>query len=120
MEAMQQAYKLASKSALNNANKGKKLYDRKVHSSVLHPGDRVLVQNLTPRGGTGKLRSHWEQDVHVVVRRKDPESPIYDVKPENGKERDRTLHRNLFLQCDHLPYDKVPGRASSMEKPTRE
>ena len=57
---MHEAYKLAAQSAGKNARRGKKQYDKKVRSSVLQPGDRVLIRNLTPRGGPGKLRSHWE------------------------------------------------------------
>jgi hypothetical protein len=38
-----------------------------------------------------------------VVSRKNPESPVYDIKPESGKGKKRTLHRNLLLPCDYLP-----------------
>lgn len=70
---------------------------------LLCPGDRVLVRNLTPRGGLGKLRAFWEEEIHVVVSRKSPESSVYDVKPESGRGKMRTLHRNLLLPCDYLP-----------------
>ena len=115
-EAMHEAYKLAAQSAGKNARRGKKQYDKKVRSSVLQPGDRVLIRNLTPRGGPGKLRSHWEQQIHVVIRRKNPESPVYDVEPENGNGRTRTLHRNMLLPCDHLPFEGTPKKVKPESK----
>ncbi|CAB3992586.1 Retrovirus-related Pol poly from transposon [Paramuricea clavata] len=62
--AMKEAYAKASNLASKNASRGKKQYDKKVRSTVLQPGDRVLVRNLTPRGGPGKLQSFWEDEVH--------------------------------------------------------
>ena len=48
----------------------KHLYGRRVNTSQLEPGDRVLVRNLSQRGGPGKLRSHWVERVHVVIKQK--------------------------------------------------
>ena len=103
--AMQEAYSLATESARKRAGRGKKHYDKRVRSSVLKAGDRVLVRNLTPRGGPGKLRSFWEKDVHIVVKRHGDSSPVYDVKPEIGTGAIRTLHRNHLLVCDFLQPD---------------
>ena len=104
--AMQEAYSLASKSAQKAAEKGKKQSNKRIRSTVLSPGDRVLVRNLTPRGGPGKLRAFWEDEIHVVVSRKGPESPVYDIKSEAGRGKIRTLHRNLLLPCDYLPSEQ--------------
>ena len=41
-----------------------------VRSSILRPGDRVLERNLRERGGPGKLCSHWEDQIRIVVSRK--------------------------------------------------
>ena len=68
--AMQEAYSLASKSATKSAMRGKRNYDKRVRSSALQAGDRVLVRNLIPRGGPGKLRAFWEDEIHVVIARK--------------------------------------------------
>ena len=81
--AMQEAY--ASKSAEKSVIRGKKNYDKRVRSSALEVGDRVLVRNLTPRGGPGKLRAFWEDEFHVVIARKGEGSPVYDVRPESGE-----------------------------------
>ena len=78
---------------------------------MLHPGDRVLVRNMTPRGGTGKLRNHWEEHIHVVIRQVGKDIPVYEVKPEQGKGRLRILHRNLLLPCDYLPLEVQPKAA---------
>ena len=95
-ESMQEAYHIVGQNAQKAGRKGKTQHDRCVGNVVLQPGDRVLVRNLKERGGPGKLRSYWEDQIHVVVRRKE-NSPVYEVSPENGKQRLRTLHRNLLL-----------------------
>ena len=105
-DAMKEAYQRAGRKINERGLRAKKTYDRWVRSSVLEPGDRVLVRNLSERGGPGKLRSFWEDDIHVVIKRKGPESPVYEIKPENGEGRkNRVLHRNLLLPCDYLPSD---------------
>ena len=99
---MEEAYKVARRVAGKSSARGKTHYDRRVHSSVLHPGDQVLVRNLSETGGPGKLRAYWENDVHIVVKRLGDDSPVYELHPESGKGRKRTLHRNLLLPCDDL------------------
>ena len=108
--AMTEAYELAGKKSNEVGTRAKQRYDRFVRSSVLLPGDRVLVRNLSERGGPGKLRSHWEDRVHVVVSRKGDDSPVYEVKPEVGSGGNRILHRNLLLPCNSLPID-IPSKS---------
>ena len=105
LAAMKEAYAIASKNAEASALRGKRNHDQqKVHSTVLCPGDRVLVRNLSERGGPGKLRSFWEDQVYVVVRQKDG-IPVYEVIPEKSQSTGklRVLHRNLLMPCDFLP-----------------
>ena len=65
---------------------------------------RVLVRNLSERGGPGKLRVNWEHKVHVVTKQKGSLS-VYEVQPEDRSGPKRTLHRNLLLPCDLLPVE---------------
>ena len=98
---MIQAHRIASENSAKSRLLGKKQYDKKMHHIALETGDRVLIKNLAPRQGPHKLRSYWEDKVHVVVSRKD-DGPVYVVKPEVGTGRERTLHRNLLLPCNML------------------
>ena len=113
--AMKEAYRIAASKCKAEGDKAKAFYDLKVRSSTLLPEDRVLIKNLSQRGGPGKLRSYWEDKVHVVVHRKSPDSPVYQLKPENGTGPIRTLHRNLLFPCGTLlessstPRKVIPG-----------
>jgi len=116
---MTDAYEITRENVSKAAVRSKRLYDSKVRYSALLPGDRVLVRNLTPRGGPGKLRNHWEDVVHTVVRQVSKDIPVYELKPERGKGRSRTLHRNLLLPCDHLPLE-ISLRPQSKNRSTTE
>lgn len=108
---MQEAYQIAQQNAKKTAERGKEYYNKRVSGGVLQPGDRVLVRNLSERGGPGKLRSHWGHVIHVVEERMGIQSPAYKVKPESAGGRTRVLHRNLLLPCDALELD-VPNLGS--------
>lgn len=95
---------LAAKNILKSTAAGKKQYDRKVRFSSIQPGDRVLVRDLSERGGPGKLRSYWEQQMHVVVGQ-EGNLPVFQVRPEGRSGKPRVLHRNLLLPCDFPPVD---------------
>lgn len=55
-QGMEEAYAIANEHAQKAAERSKRYYDTKIRSSVLQSGERVLINNLTPRGGPGKLR----------------------------------------------------------------
>ncbi|XP_064635212.1 uncharacterized protein LOC135492594 [Lineus longissimus] len=107
---LKEAYDMARENIGKSKEKGKKNYDKHLRSTILKEGDRVLVRNLSERGGPGKIRSYWEKDIHIVTKRVSPNAPVYEVKPEKGMGRTRILHRNLLLQCDELPFEGPPIR----------
>ncbi|XP_035264283.1 uncharacterized protein LOC118222647 [Anguilla anguilla] len=106
---MAEAYQIASQAVEKHAERGRSHYDKKVYGTDLQPGGRVLIRNLSERGGPGKLRSHWEDKIHVVVGKKNEDSPVFEIRPEDGKGNNRIVHRNLLLPCDSLPLSPVVG-----------
>lgn len=86
---MQEAQEIAREHVKKASERNKRNYDQRVRCTDLDSGSRVLVRNLTPRGGPGKLRNYWEEQVHAVVRRVAEDVPIYEIKPEQGKGRSR-------------------------------
>ncbi len=102
-KGMQEAYEIASVHANKCTERNKRHYDQKVRCTSLCPSSRVLVKNLAQKGGPGKLQNVWEDEVYIVICQAAEETPIYEVKPEQGKGRSRVLHRNHLLPCDHLP-----------------
>ena len=118
--AMKQAYQLAAKRSHSSGEKAKGYYDQKIRHATLQIGDRVLVRNLSERGGPGKLRSHWEDSIYIVVNQKRPDSPVYEVKPEAGNGSTRTLHRNLLFLVETCPPTKRLGNLNPCKvKPRR-
>ena len=76
-QSMQEAYEVAQERALETARRVKRRDGLKLKSVALKVGDRVLVRNLSERGGPGKIRSHWEDKIHVVRRQMSENSPVY-------------------------------------------
>ena len=105
---MKEAYDIAAKRSQPSQQQNKENYDTKVRSTVLQEGDRVVVRNLTERGGPGKLRSFWEKDIHRIVKRLGDHSPVYQLVSERDPtSKVRTLHRNLLLPCHDLPFENL-------------
>ena len=56
-DSLRDAQQVASQNIERAAAANKQQYDQRIKHVAIEVGDRVLVRNLTPRGGTGKLRS---------------------------------------------------------------
>eukprot|EP00794_Sanderia_malayensis_P005801 gene5801-6499_t len=116
---MKEAYDLTTNHTSTNQQQHKDRYDRRAHSTCLTPGDRVLVRNLSERGGPGKLRSFWEQEIYRVMKRMGEDSPVYQVALERDRSvKIRTLHRNLLLPCTELPLE-IPTDITSKSSKSR-
>ena len=89
--AMESTYKIAADNATLPCKQNKAAHEPKVNSTVLLPGDHVLVRYLSEGWGPGKLQPHWEEMIHVVVRRLTDESPVYQVRPATSKGKVRNL-----------------------------
>ena len=123
-ERLRECLQLAQESASMEANRQKRLYDRKVGAVELRPGDRVLVHLDAFQGQCRKLKNRWGDDIHTVIDRKADGIPVYEVKNECTGKR-KVLHQarlllwlanygepvrcNLIMISDTLP-GMVPGQ----------
>lgn len=101
---MREAYEIAANTDSKESMRREHYYHKKSHGVELQPGNRVLLRNLGQRGGPGKLKSHWEDKVYVVMSRKSKDSPVYEIAPGRGG-KSHVVHRNLLLPCDSLPVE---------------
>ena len=96
--AMNQAFEIVKRNKEKLGAYNKKCYDKRVRGAELDVGDRVLSRNRE-KGGTGKLRSYWEDTVYTVVS-KDADIPVFVIRPEKGGKKTKRVHRNDLLKCD--------------------
>ena len=108
--SMQEALKIVDDTTKQNRRRSTVYYNKKVFGSEIQIGDRVLLRNMGERGGTGKLRSYWEEKIYVVVN-KDIKLPIFTIRPEEGG-RERGVHRNNITNCNFLPHKLKKGLSS--------
>ena len=95
--SMNQAFEIVKKNKQKKGEYNKKVYDKRARGVDLEIGDRVLSRNRE-KGGTGKLRSFWEDTVYKVVK-KDADIPVIVIKPEKGG-KEKRVHRNDLLRCN--------------------
>ena len=78
--------------ALLEAQRQKRLYNRKARVVELHPGDKVLVKLDAFRGQWRKLKNRWGDALYTVVKHVADGIPAYEVENDANKKR-QVLHR---------------------------
>ena len=113
-ESMEEACQVARENMGKVAEWNKKSYDRKAGAEEISVGDRVLMQNCREKGGTGKLRSYWEESIFEVVEKR-ADAPVYRIRNIHKEKDERVVHRNLLMQCNQLPEDVFGKSAEKKE-----
>ena len=100
---METALKITKENISKSQNYNKQYYQgKKVFGHEIEIGDQVLLRNFKEKGGTGKLHSHWENQIYIVVNKKD-DLPVYSIQPiNNPKCKIKQVHRNNITSCKHL------------------
>ena len=70
-------------------------------------GDRVLIRNLSERerGGTDKMTSYWEDQIHIIVSSVRNDPVVCKIRPDHDpKGKKRAVCCNMLMHCDNLLY----------------
>ena len=102
--SMKEAMELARANMDKSADYNKRYHDKKAKIVEVNVGDKVLVRNYREKGGTGKLKSFWEEAIFVVTEKRDG-LPVYKVKNIKKEKDVRVVHRNKIMKCEELPLD---------------
>ena len=109
-ERLKEALPVARDSAIMEAQRQKRHYNRRAGAVELQPKDKVLVKLDAFRGQRWKLKNRWSGDLHTVVKCVVDGIPTYVVKNDKtGKKQ--VLHRARLLLC-LAEYDSEPIRVN--------
>ena len=108
---------IARDCAIKEAQRQKRLYNRKVGAIGLRPGDHVLVCLDAFRGQRRKLKNWWGDDLHMVVTHMADGIPAYVVK-NNHTVKKKVVHQAQLLlwladygepvRCNLIDISNVP------------
>ena len=93
---LRESLAIARDCAVKEAQRQKRLYNRKVGAIELRPGDHVLVHLDAFRGQRRKLKNRWGDDLHMVVACMADGIPAYIVK-NNRTGKKKVVHRAQLL-----------------------
>ena len=86
-EHLKHATSLACTTADKEAERFKRIYDRRAGAVALRPGDKVLISIEAFVGARRKLKNRWSSQIHTVVRRVAEGVPTYGVRSDSGVEQ---------------------------------
>ena len=92
-DKLKSALASARDTAIFEAQRQKRLYDRKAGMVELHLGDKVLVKLDTFRG------QWWGDALHTVVKRVADGIPAYEVENDANKKTGTPLSMTASLAC---------------------
>lgn len=99
LSCLRGAMEIAQKHSSGEQQHQAQQYDKRVKSTYLSVGDRVLVANKGERGKR-KLADKWEDGVYTVIGA-NPNIHVYKIRDTAG--HTRVVHRNLLLEVNFLP-----------------
>ena len=117
-QAMNQAFNIVKKHSCSSGVYNKVYYNKNVRGVEINVGDKVLLRNHAEKGGTGKLRSYWKDNVYLVVA-KDAEIPVYTIRPEVGSCRERRVHRNNIMSSNLVLPKQIEVKKKIQKRTTR-
>ena len=103
-DSMKKAYEVVRNNIRKSAGYNKKSYDKKAKAVEIKVGDMVLVRNYREKGGTGKLKSYWQESIFKVLEVED-NIPVYKIKNLKKSKDIKTVHRNKLMKVDELALD---------------
>ena len=110
-EHLKHAMSLARATADKEAQRFKRIYNRRAGAVALRPGDKVLTRLDDFIGARRKLKNRWHSQIHTVVRHVADGVPTYVVRNDsNGKED--VFHRGRLLLWITVDTDKDDGMRS--------
>ena len=116
--SMKEAVEIARTNIQKSAEYNKKNFDKKAKAVDLEIGDRVLMRNVRERGGTGKLRSYWEDTLFKVIKQREL-LPVYEIQNVMKSNDVRVVHRNMLMRCNELPLSLFKAGDGGEKEKTR-
>ena len=94
---MKQAYQIVHEKSEGKKAQHRERRNKKAILEELAVGNRVLLRNLTERGGPGKLRAFWESVPYTLTRIVGETGLVYEIEKEDHKKTKKIeIHRNLL------------------------